>query len=134
MISVCDSHFPLIAFNHEQIKESTTAGYLLAEKPKFKQISKRLMEVDVSDLIKRIEDGERFKPESDEKKLCFQLIKDLDHVGRFVKGSATTKKYMRNEIWSLISFLNAPFWFVIFSLADVKHPICLLLRLRRSKT
>src|SRR6266567_8887681 len=40
-----DPHFPLIAFNHEQIKESTTAGYLLAEKPKFDQISKRLMEV-----------------------------------------------------------------------------------------
>jgi len=26
-----DSHFPLIAFNHEQIKDCTTAGYLLAE-------------------------------------------------------------------------------------------------------
>jgi hypothetical protein len=23
-----DPHFPLIAFNHEQMKESTTAGYL----------------------------------------------------------------------------------------------------------
>ena len=32
---------------------------------------------------------------------------------------------MRNEIWSLISFLNAPFWFVTFSPADVKHLICL---------
>jgi hypothetical protein len=30
-----DAHFPLIAFNHEQIKESTTGGYLLAKKPKF---------------------------------------------------------------------------------------------------
>ena len=30
-----DPHFPLIAFNHEQIKESTTAGYLLAEKSNF---------------------------------------------------------------------------------------------------
>ncbi len=123
-----DPHFPLIAFNHEQIKESTTAGYLLAEKPKFEHISKRLMEVNVevlNDLIKRMEDGERVKPESDEEKLCFQLIKDLDHVGGFVKGSATTKKYMRNEIWSLISFINAPSWFVTFSPADVKHPISL---------
>src|SRR6266700_3149648 len=123
-----DPHFPLIAFNHEQIKESTTAGYLLAEKPKFEQISKRLMEVDVnvlSDLIKRMENGESTKPESDEEKNCFQLIKDLDHVGGFVKGSATTKKYMRNEIWSLISFISAPSWFVTFSPADIKHPICL---------
>jgi len=74
-----DSHFLLIAFNHKQIKESTTAGYLLAEKPKFEHISKHLMEVAVEvlgDLIKRMEDGEKVKPESDEEKLCFQLIKD----------------------------------------------------------
>ena len=48
------------------------------------------MEVDIEvleDLIKRMEEGERVKPESDEEKLCFQLIKDLDHVGGFVKGS-----------------------------------------------
>jgi hypothetical protein len=30
-----DPHFPLIAFNHEQMKESTTAGYLTAEKSHF---------------------------------------------------------------------------------------------------
>ena len=52
------------------------------------------MEVDVEvlgDLIKGMEDVERVKPELDEEKLCFHLIKDLDHVGGFVKGSATTK-------------------------------------------
>jgi hypothetical protein len=27
-----DPHFPLIAFNHEQIKDSTTGGYLLTKK------------------------------------------------------------------------------------------------------
>ena len=32
---------------------------------------------------------------------------------------------MRNEIWSLISFLGAPSWFITLSPADVKHPICL---------
>jgi hypothetical protein len=41
-----DPHFPLIAFNHEQIKQLTTAGYLLAEKAKFEHISQRLMDVD----------------------------------------------------------------------------------------
>ena len=123
-----DSHFALIAFNHEQIKESTTAGYLLAEKPKFDNISKRLLDVDMqvlTDLIKRMEDGERVKPETDEEKLCFQLIKDLDHVGGHVKGSTTSKKYMRNEIWSLISFAGAPSWFITFSPADNMHPISL---------
>jgi len=86
------------------------------------------MEVNVevlSDLIKKMENGERIKPESDEKKLCFQLIKDLDHIGGFVKGSATTKKYICNEIWSLISFMNAFSWFVIYPPADIKHPISL---------
>jgi len=123
-----DSHFPLIAFNHEQIKQSTTGGYLLAEKPKFDNISKRLMDVDIevlSDLIKRMENGERVKPETDEEKLCFQLIKDLDHVGGHVKGSLTSKKYMRNELWSLISFCGAPSWFITFSPADNMHPISL---------
>ena len=123
-----DPHFPLIAFNHEQIKESTTAGYLLAEKPKFDTISKRLMDVDMkvlNDLITRMEHGERVKPETDEEKLCFQLIKDLDHVGGHVKGSITSKKYMRNEIWSLISFVGAPSWFITFSPADIMHPISL---------
>jgi ATP-dependent exoDNAse (exonuclease V), alpha subunit - helicase superfamily I member len=123
-----DPHFPLIALNHEQIKQCTSAGYLLAEKSKFENISKRLMEVDVvtlTTLSKRMEDGERVMPETDEEKLCFQLIKDLDHVGGNVKGSVTSKKYNRNELWSLISFKGAPSWFVTFAPADNKHPICL---------
>jgi hypothetical protein len=33
-----DPHFPLIAFNHEQMKEATTGGYLLATKSKFDNI------------------------------------------------------------------------------------------------
>ena len=123
-----DSHFILIAFNHEQIKESTTAGYLLAEKPKFDNISKRLMDIDMevlTDLITRMEGGERVKAETDEEKLCFQLIKDLDYVGGHVQGSTTSKKYMRNEIWSQISFSGAPVWFITFSPADIMHPISL---------
>ncbi|HMI78182.1 MAG TPA: helitron helicase-like domain-containing protein, partial [Ferruginibacter sp.] len=123
-----DPHFPLIAFNHEQIKECTTAGYLLAEKSSFENISKRLLNIDqdiLNNLTKRLEDGERVKTETDEEKLCFQLIKDLDHVGGHVKDSATSKKYMRNEIWSLISFIGAPSWFITFAPADNKHPICL---------
>jgi len=123
-----DPFFPLIAFNHEQIKQGTTGGYLLTEKAKFGDISKRLMDIDVNvmtDLAKRMEDGERVTPETDEEKQCFQLIKDLDHVGGHVKGSLTSKKYMRNEIWSLISFLGAPSWFITFAPADIKHPICL---------
>jgi hypothetical protein len=123
-----DPHFPLIAFNHEQIKQATSAGYLLANKAKFEHITKRLLSIDPSTmdwLTKRMENGEKVKPETDEEKQCFRLIKDLDHVGGHVKGSATTKKYMRNELWSLMSFKGAPSWFITFAPADNKHPICL---------
>jgi len=121
------SHFPLIAFNQEQIKDSTTGGYLLAEKSKFEDISQWLIDVDMralSNISRRMEDGDHVIPETDEEKLCFQLIKDLDHVGHHVKGSLTNKKYMRNDLWSLI-YAGAPSWFITFAPADNIHPISL---------
>jgi hypothetical protein len=123
-----DPHFPLIAFNHEQIKQCSSAGYLLSEKAKFEEISQHLFNIDVDTLqnmAKRMENGERVVPETDAEKLCFQVLRDLDHVGGHVQGSLTSKKYMRNEIWSLISYLGAPSWFITLSPADVKHPIAL---------
>jgi hypothetical protein len=50
-----DPHFPLIAFNHEQMKECTTAVYLTAEIKSFHDITDRLMNVNLevlSDLTK----------------------------------------------------------------------------------
>ena len=123
-----DPHFPLIAFNHEQMKESTTAGYLTAERKLFQDITDRLMNVNLevlSDLTKWMTEGERVKPATEEEKLCFKLINDLDHVNGHVPGSITQKKYMRNEIWSLISYFGAPSWFITFSPADNMHPISL---------
>ena len=32
---------------------------------------------------------------------------------------------MRNEIWSLINFIGAPYWYITLSSADTKHPICI---------
>ena len=89
-----DPHFPLIAFNHEQMKESTTAGYLTAERKSFSDITDRLMNVDLevlSDLTKRMTKGERVKPETEEETLCFKLINDLIHVNGHVPGSITQK-------------------------------------------
>jgi hypothetical protein len=71
-----DPYFPLIAFNHEQIKESTTGGYLLVNKSKFEGISKRLMDIDtytLSRLAKRMEDGERITPELMRRKIALKL-------------------------------------------------------------
>jgi Helitron helicase-like domain at N-terminus len=123
-----DSFFPHIAFNHEQIKGSSTGGYLLADKQSFPDIANRLLNIDtvvMANLSKRMMDGERVKPQTDAEKACFQLIHDLDHIAGKVDGSTTTKKYMRNEIWSLISYRGAPSWFITFAPADVKHPLCL---------
>ena len=123
-----DPYFSLIAFNHEQIKQCTIAGYSLAEKSMFQEISNRLLDVDMTtltDIFKQMKNGNRVIPETDKEKMCFQLIKDIDHVGGGVKGFFTSKKYMRNEIWSLISFVGAPSWFITFAPADNKHPISL---------
>ena len=37
----------------------------------------------------------------------------------------SSKKHMRNEIWSTISFTGAPTWFITFAPADIKYPIYL---------
>jgi hypothetical protein len=123
-----DPHFPLIAFNHEQIQQSTTGAYLTTKKSSFNSVAERLLNLDmevISGINKRLASGERVKPETEQEKECFQLLKDLDSVGGHVQGSTTSKKYMCNEVWSLISYIGAPSWFITLSPADGKHPICL---------
>ena len=111
------SPFSLVALNHEQIKESTSAGYLLADKKQFNDIANRLLNISDETLSSLIERGAlgSVKPESEEKKACFRLLSDLDHVNYKVKGSITSKKHMRNEIWALVSYLGAPSWFITFA-------------------
>ena len=77
------------------------------------------------DITERLMKGEKIKGESKDEKDCLQLIHDLDHIGGHMKGSITSKKYMRNEIWSLISFRGAPSWYITLSPADNKRPISL---------
>jgi len=123
-----DPHFPLIAFNHEQIKSSTKGGFILAKQKSFDNIANRLLQINsdvLTDITERMMKGERVKGESQEEKDCLQLIHDIDRIGGHVKGSITSKKYMRNEIWSLISFQGAPSWYITLSPADNKHPISL---------
>ncbi|KZT22536.1 hypothetical protein NEOLEDRAFT_1020300, partial [Neolentinus lepideus HHB14362 ss-1] len=79
----------------------------------------------LTELASRLSKGERVVPESHEEKACFRLLSDLDHIGGHVEGSVTNKKYMRNEIWSLIAYKGAASWFITFAPADIKHPICL---------
>jgi Helitron helicase-like domain at N-terminus/PIF1-like helicase len=123
-----DVCFPFVAFSHQQIKASTTGGFLLAETQKFNEIANRLLNVNqtvLENIAKRMSDGEVVKPSTEDESACFQLIRDLDHVDGKVSGSITSKKYMRSELWSLIAYLGAPVWYITLSPADNKHPICL---------
>ncbi|TFK67654.1 hypothetical protein BDN72DRAFT_740740, partial [Pluteus cervinus] len=123
-----DLYFPFVAFSHEQIKACSTGSYLMTEKAKFNQMSDRLLNLNptvLNTLAERLSAGENVHAVTEEEKDCYQVIKDLDHIGSHVQGSTTSKKYMRNEIWSLIAAKGPPCWFITVSPADVKHPICI---------
>ncbi|KAH7905611.1 hypothetical protein BJ138DRAFT_1138224 [Hygrophoropsis aurantiaca] len=70
-----DEHFPLVAFNHEQIKSSTSSGFILTNK---------LFSIDVNVLqtiSTRLKEGTSLPAQSEEESACYQVIRDLDHVG-----------------------------------------------------
>ncbi|TFK62683.1 hypothetical protein BDN72DRAFT_730871, partial [Pluteus cervinus] len=121
-----DTHFPFVAFSHAQIKAAGLGGWLIADIKNVQEMSDRLLNVDlktVSSLAIRFQKGENVKPQTENEKACFQIIKDLDHVNAHVQGSTTSKKFMRNEIWSLIAAKGAPSWYITLSPTDVKSPI-----------
>ncbi|KAF8416922.1 hypothetical protein L210DRAFT_3362078, partial [Boletus edulis BED1] len=123
-----DETFALIAFNHEQIKSATTSGFLMTKRSNFSSIISRLFSLNcdiLNDIVYRLHSGQMVSPVSEGEKECFQLMRDLDIIGRDVKGSLTSKRHMRNEIWSLITFKGAPSWYITLSPSDEKHPICL---------
>ena len=123
-----DHEFCLIAFNHEQIKDATTGGFLMTEKNSFDSVAERLVNIDpevLKGISRRMVNGEKIYPDTDQEKACFDILKDVDHVGGHVNGSITNKRYMRNEIWSLTCFKGAPSWYITLSPTDNKHPICL---------
>lgn len=123
-----DTEFPFVAFSHEQVKAATSGGFLAVNKNNFDEMAERLLSVNqavLEDIGKRMAAGEVVKPKTDDEKLCFQVVNDLDAVSGKVEGSYTSKKYMRNEIWSLMASKGAPSWYITLSPADVRHPICL---------
>ncbi len=69
--------------------------------------------------------GDIVHAESDQEKNCFQLLRDLDHVGGKVQGSLTSKKYMCHELNALMASEGAPSWYITFAPSDQTHPICL---------
>ena len=83
------------------------------------------------DLFKRLERGERVRPVMDEERACYALISDLDYVSSHVQGSLTSKRYLQNEIWSLVSYVGAPSWFITFAPADNKHLYACIMQIQR---
>ena len=123
-----DICFPFVAFSHEQVSASTRGGFLLADKNNFSEIAERLLTINqdiLEDIAKRMSIGDVVKPSTEDERACFQLICDLDSVDGGVSGSIASKKYMCNEIWSMITYSGAPVWYITLSPADNKHPICL---------
>src|SRR6202522_2362706 len=90
-----DPGFPLIAFNQEQIQQSSSAGFVTAEKPYFAEVARRLLTLNKSvleDITNCMMKGERVKPETDAERACFKILGDIDTVGGRGKGSLTSKK------------------------------------------
>ena len=101
-----DLYFPMIAFNHKQLKAGVTGSFLLTKRKIWPDISNRLKSLNhdvLKNISEKLSNGTWFSPTTLEEKNCYQLLNNLDHVGGFVKGSITSKKYMQNEIWSMIS-------------------------------
>jgi hypothetical protein len=123
-----DTSYVLVNFSHTQIKNAVTGGHLAIDRKNFPSIAEHLLKVNIS-TMKRLSEqmfkGISVLPITEEEKLCFQVIQDLDVVASHVPGSLTTKKHMRSDLWSLVACKDAPSIFLTFSPADNYHPICL---------
>ncbi|KDR72196.1 hypothetical protein GALMADRAFT_74100, partial [Galerina marginata CBS 339.88] len=77
-----DVHFPIIAFNHEQMKSAITGSFLASKRSNFASVADRLSRLDPHTLVKisaSLRAGDRFKPVTEEEKLCYSILNDLDH-------------------------------------------------------
>ncbi|KAJ7248014.1 hypothetical protein C8J57DRAFT_1438014 [Mycena rebaudengoi] len=104
-----------------RISEAAHKRFLLMYHDKRFQIDLYFLKKHFSSVVDRLTQldnalaaGKKFTPTTEAEKACFALLDDLDHVGNHIQGSLTSKKYMRNEIWSLTAFK-----------VDNNHPLCL---------
>ncbi len=124
----------MFAFNHEQLKDSTTAGFILTKQSGFDEICKRIYNLNhdvLHNISERYDKGEAVKADTVEEKNCFKVLNDLDKIAQNVDGSLTSKRRMRNELWSLMSYKGALSWFITFAPTDNHHPLGFILRRHR---
>ncbi|KAF5331203.1 hypothetical protein D9611_013117 [Ephemerocybe angulata] len=123
-----DTRFIIVAFNHDQLKAGSTGSRITAKRGNFLDVARKMKGIN-PDTLKmiagKLQDGEQFKPSTDEEKACFDVMDQVNHVGGSIHGSLASKKNMRSEVWSLINFRGAPSWFITISPVDNKHPLCI---------
>lgn len=123
-----DRCFPFIVFNHQQIRASVQGGYLLTRRSNFEAVAQKILTLDraaLDSIIDRSASGEHVVPRTEEEKACFDLIGIIDRVAGHVQGLNTSRKYMRNEIRSLVYAKGVLVFFITFAPVDFKHPLCL---------
>ncbi|KAJ3520697.1 hypothetical protein NMY22_g12638 [Coprinellus aureogranulatus] len=125
-----DAGFLIVAFNHQLIRQSSKGSYITMKRGNFGKVAEAIEKLDpgvLQTISERLADGGRFYPQTPEEQRCQRLLDQVETVGSHVDGSLAKKKYQRSEIWSMINFLNSPAWFITFSPADSKHPLCIYL-------
>ncbi|KZW03468.1 hypothetical protein EXIGLDRAFT_711207 [Exidia glandulosa HHB12029] len=123
-----DKEFAIMAFNQEQVVKGSQAGVFLSSKSKYQRLVDLILSLNIDvfiNLADKLVHSPNTKPETAEESACFRVLSELDMVNAHVPGSITAKRYQRNELWSLLAYQGAPSWFVTFSPADVRHPLCL---------
>ncbi|KAI0355614.1 hypothetical protein OH77DRAFT_1359515, partial [Trametes cingulata] len=123
-----DRYFPFVVFNQEQVRASTTGGYLLTERANFKSVADKILNTDKDVLQKLIDRGRNgwiSEPYSEDEKRCMELLTLVDFVAAKVAGSSSQRRKQRSELRSLIIAYNMPMFFITFAPVDFKHPICL---------
>lgn len=123
-----DEYFCFIAFNQQQIIDSNRSGYLLSDRKTAPAIADKIVNVNMTALQRIVERGARgeyLHPEEADERSVFELIQIIDYVSNRVQGSSSTRKLLRNEIFSLIIAKGTPVWFITFVPTDFKSPLCL---------
>ncbi|PPR07084.1 hypothetical protein CVT24_010921 [Panaeolus cyanescens] len=125
-----DPNFVIVAFNQQMIRQSTSGSFMMMKRSNFDNFVLSMNELDPSvlaSLATRMREGEFVVPQTPEEKRCFSMLDQIDYIGSRVDGSLSQKKFQRNELWSMISFLNTPYFFITVTPIDNKHPLCLYL-------
>ncbi|KAF6744489.1 hypothetical protein DFP72DRAFT_755071, partial [Ephemerocybe angulata] len=123
----CNTSALMVMLNHQLIQQSSKGSFITMKRSNFSRAAEAIRKLDanvLAEIAERLKGGGRFIPRNPEEQRCSTLMDQVDVVGNHVDGSLAKKKYQRGEIWSLISYLNAPAWFITISPADAKHPLC----------